>query len=320
VTGLKASPELGRHDRPLAGIVYKLLAVVLFSLMYAGVRWSGPYFPTGEIVFFRSVCGLPVIVATALVNGGPKVLLTSRIDSHALRSLAGTMSMFSYFSAYALLPLADATAISFASPLFVVMLAAFTLGEQVHVYRWSAVVVGFIGVLVIVAPELGIAHGASGATLGAFLALAGAGLTAVAMIALRRMSAHEHAITVAFYFMLTTAAISLLTAFFGWTWPDRNQAIVLVLTGAAGGLAQLLLSFSYRYSEASLLAPFDYTAILFAVGLGWAIFGELPSSTVWLGAMIVTAAGLMIVWRERKLGIKNRTAILEYDEGLEDGL
>src|SRR3982074_2909343 len=216
------------RDRPFRGIACKVAATLLFALMFAGIRWLGPYFPLGGIVLFRSVVGWPVSGLAAFLTGGPSLLSTRRIDSHALRSIAGTISMFCNFAAYIFLPLADATAIGFAAPLFVVFLAAFVLAERVHVYRWSAVVLGFIGVLIIAGPEGGVSQNA---LYGAFFALTGAGLTAVAMIFLRRMSAHEHSITIAFYFMLTSAAVALLTALFGWTMPTWEQALVLIFTG-----------------------------------------------------------------------------------------
>ena len=292
------NPHPGR-DRPFLGIACKIAATLFFALMFAAIRWLGPYFPIGEIVFFRSVLGLPVIVVAAFLTRGPSLLSTRRIDSHAIRSIAGTISMFCNFAAYIFLPLADATAIGFAAPLFVVILAALVLAERVHATRWSAVVLGFIGVLIIAGPEGGVSHSA---LYGAFFALAGAGLTAIAMIFLRRMSAHEHSITIAFYFMLTSAAVALLTAFFGWNMPTLGEALVLIFTGLAGGVGQLFLSFSYRFSEASALAPFDYAAMIWAVVLGYFLFGELPAPQVWLGGAIVIAAGLLILWRERKLG------------------
>ncbi len=288
------------YDRPVLGIVCKLIATLLFAVMFAAIRWLGPYFSIGEIVFFRSLLGLPVIIVAAYFSSaGLSLLRTNRIDSHALRSIAGTVSMFCNFTAYTYLPLADATTIGFAAPLFVVVLAAVMLSERVHVYRWSAVVVGFIGVLIIVEPE---GRASEPALLGAAFALAGAFLSALAMIFLRRMSAHEHSITIAFYFMLTAAAIGLLTALFGWTLPSRSQAAVLILTGISGGIGQLFLSFSYRYSEASVLAPFDYTGLIWAVMLGYFLFDELPAKEVWAGAILVIAAGCIILWREHRLG------------------
>ena len=286
------------REKPLLGAFCKIMAMFMFSLMFASIRWLGPHFPIGEIVFFRSFLGLPVIVLVAYLSGGIHLLATKRLDSHALRSIAGAISMFCNFTAYTLLPLADATAIGFAAPLFVVVLAATILRERVHVYRWSAVAIGFIGVVVIVGPE---AQMAQGVVIGAAFALTGAALAALAMIFLRRMSAHEHSTTIAFYFMLTSGVISLFTIPAGWNMPTSSEALILIFTGLSGGIGQLFLSFSYRYSEASMLAPFDYTAMIWAVALGYFLFGELPMPQVWIGAAIVVAAGLLILWRERRL-------------------
>ena len=288
------------HDRPLLGIACKLVATVFFSVLFAAIRWLGPDFPVGEMVFFRGALGACVVVIAALFSGGISLLVTSNVRSHALRSTAGTIAMFCNFAAYTLLPLADATAIGFAAPLFVVIMAALILAERVHVWRWSAVVIGFLGVMLITGPEAGLSRTA---LYGALFALAGAGLQGAAMILIRRMSAYEHSLTIAFYFMLTSATVSLLfTTWFGWQWPSATDAIALAIAGIAGGLGQIALSFSYRYSEASVLAPFDYIAILWAVILGYYLFNELPAPEVWIGAAIVIAAGLLILWRERHLG------------------
>jgi drug/metabolite transporter (DMT)-like permease len=286
------------RERPLLGAFCKIMAMFCFALMFASIRWLGPHIPIGEMVFFRTMLGLPVIVLVAYLSGGLHLLATKRIDSHALRSIAGAISMFCNFTAYTLLPLADATAIGFAAPLFVVVLAATMLNERVHIYRWSAVVIGFLGVLVIIGPE---AQMPRSAVFGAMFALAGAALAALAMIFLRRMSSHEHSTTIAFYFMLTSGAVSLITVPWGWNLPTGPEALILIITGLSGGIGQLFLSFSYRYSEASMLAPFDYTAMIWAVSLGYFVFGELPMPQVWLGAAIVVAAGLLILWRERRL-------------------
>jgi len=297
---MTAESAAARHtfDRPVLGIGCKLAATLLFAVMFAAIRWLGPLFPVGEIVFFRSVLGAVVVVSAALATGGPSLLVTSNIRSHALRSSAGTIAMFCNFAAYTLLPLADATAIGFAAPLFVVMMAALFLAERVHVIRWSAVVLGFAGVILIAGPEAGLSRSAF---YGALFALSGAALQGIAMILIRRMSAYEHSITIAFYFMLTSAAVSVLTAWSGWQLPHASEWAVLLLTGIAGGIGQLFLSFSYRYSEASVLAPFDYAAMIWAVILGYFVFGELPAPQVWIGGAIVIAAGLLILWRERIL-------------------
>jgi drug/metabolite transporter (DMT)-like permease len=288
------------HDKPLLGILCKVIAHLLFALMFAAVKWLGPEFPVGQIVFWRSAVGMAVIVVVALVTGGPMLLLTRRLDAHAFRSIAGVLAMFANFTAFALLPLAEATTLGFAAPLFVVVLAALVLGEAVHVYRWSAVVVGLAGVLIVVAPYLELPQG--GLLFGALFALAGAGLSALAMIFLKRMSTHEHSLTIAFYFMLTSTIAGALTIVGGWDWPTQSQMLVLIGGGLTGGIGQIFLSFSYRYADVSALAPFDYTALLWSAALGYFVFGELPMLQFWIGAAIIVAAGLFILWREQRLG------------------
>jgi drug/metabolite transporter (DMT)-like permease len=299
-SGGGSAAERGTRDNPALGILCKVIAHLLFALMFAAVRWLGPEFPTGQIVFWRSFVGMAVIVAAALLTGGPALLATRRLDSHALRSIAGVIAMFCNFTAFAFLPLAEATTLSFAAPLFMVLLAALILGEAVHVYRWSAVIVGFVGVVIILVPYFELPEGDR--LMGALLALSGAGLSAMAMIFLRRMSTHEHSITIAFYFMLVSTVAGAFTAMGGWVSPSANEMLILVGCGLAGGVGQIFLSFSFRYAEVSALAAFDYTALLWSASLGYFLFGELPPLPAWIGAAIIVAAGLFILWRERRLG------------------
>jgi drug/metabolite transporter (DMT)-like permease len=286
------------HDQPLLGIACKLASVIMLSTMAAGVKWLG-HFPTGQIVFYRSAFALIPIVAAAYLYGGPHFLTTKRPDAHAIRAIIGVVSMFAGFTALSMIPFADATAISFASPLFTVMLAALILHERIHAVRWGAVAVGFIGILIMIGPHISFTGG-NRAMLGAFLALFGTACVALAMTFIRQMSAHEHSITIAFYFSVACALAGLATWPFGWLPQTPMETAVLIGCGLLGGVGQLFLSFSYRYAEASLNAPFEYTAMIVAVTLGYFIFDEVPSWTVLVGALVVIAAGLVIVWRERR--------------------
>jgi drug/metabolite transporter (DMT)-like permease len=289
-----------RADRPLLGIGLKIVATFLFTMMFACVRWLGTDFPTGQVVFFRSAGALVPIVIAALIVGGWQLLGTRNLYQHAVRSLCGAGSMFCNFVAYKTLPIATATAIGYASPLFIVILAAILLREKVHIYRWSAVVAGFAGILVMIGPDVQMARHDD--LIGASLILTGAALAAVAMIVLRRMSGQEHSITIAFYFSVTTAILGFATLLFGWNTPDLEGTTVLLLSGLFGGFGQLALCYSYRYAEASALAPFDYSSMVWAVMIGMMLFDELPGIHVWGGAAIVIAAGLLIFWREKRTG------------------
>ena len=286
------------HDQPLLGIACKVASVIMLSTMAAGVKWLG-HFPAGQIVFYRSAFALIPIVAAAYLYGGPHLLATRRPDAHAIRSIIGVVSMFSGFTALAFIPFADATAISFASPLFTVVLASLILHERIRAVRWTAVAVGFAGILIMIGPHIRFSGG-DNAMLGALLALFGTLCVAFAMTFIRQMSAHEHSITIAFYFSIACALAGLATWPFGWLPQTPLETAILIGCGLLGGVGQLFLSFSYRYAEASLNAPFEYVAMIVAVTLGYFIFGEIPAWTVLAGALVVIAAGLTIVWRERR--------------------
>lgn len=292
---------------PLTGIAYKVAATLAFALMALIVKLLGDRFHVGQLVFFRSAFALiPVLSAVIWTGGGLRSLATKRPGAHALRSLAGSTAMFTGFAALTLLPLADATAIGFAAPIVTVVLAVFMLNETVRLYRWTAVGIGFAGVLMMLAPHLG--AGQTPSLLGAAFALMGAIAAAFAMIFVRRMSiagdGKEPAAVIAFYFQITAAALALLTLPFVWTTPAFPDLILLVLSGLLGGLGQLLLTNAYSHADASTIAPFDYVAMIWAVLFGWLFLSEWPVPLVLIGAAIVSVAGISIAWREHRLGLK----------------
>ena len=306
VTDVEAASEL-TAARPLVGIALKVAATFSFSLMAAIARWIGDDYPLGQVVFFRASFALVPIAVLMFLNGTRlEELKTERPLSHLLRSIAGVGAMFTYFAALTYLPLADVTAISFASPLFVVALAAIVLGEQVHVYRWSAVAIGFVGVLIMVSPHLGVSDAYS-PVVGLIFAFAASIFTAFAMIAIRRMTATESATAIALYFQLTCMGVALATLPFAWVTPTFDGLLLLMLMGVLGGFGQLFMTNSYRFAQASLIANFDYVAMIWAILFGWLWFSELPAPAVYLGAAIVIGSGLFIAWRERQLGIERVT-------------
>ena len=209
----------------------------------------------------------------------------------------------------AALPLADATAISFASPLITVALAAIILKERVRVYRWTAVLIGFAGVIVMLIPHLDVEHyavagAASVATIGSILALLAAFCNAGTVIQTRRLTQSETTSSIVFYFSLVTALAGALTLPFAWHSPTLSELTKLIALGILGGIAHIFLTESYRHAAASVVAPFDYTSMLWALLLGYWVFGELPSALVYVGATIVAGAGLFVIWRERALGVE----------------
>jgi drug/metabolite transporter (DMT)-like permease len=287
-----------KHHRPVLGILLKLASVVLLSGMSASVKALGKDIPSGEIIFIRGVIAVCVLAIIAWRSDGLHLLKTRNWRSHALRSLSGTASMFFLFAALTMIPLADVTAISFTQPMFLTVLAMVFLGERIHRFRWTALGIGFLGVLIMVGPYVSFTEASSA---GALTALGAAMFSALAMMFLRGMSGGEHAITITFYFSLTFMVCGGLTVVQGWPMPTPEQWVLIALAGLFGVFGQLLMTFSYRYAEASTIAPLDYTNIIMAVILGYLIFGEIPALSVWIGAPLVIGAGLIILWREYRL-------------------
>jgi drug/metabolite transporter (DMT)-like permease len=264
--------------------------------MAACVKYLGSDVPAGQAVFFRGVAAMLVIAAVALRTEGLGALKTRNWRAHASRSLAGAISMFCWFISLTMIPLATMMAISFTVPIFLTLLAMVFLREQIHLYRWTALAAGFLGIIIIVGP--GLIEG-SGSRLGVAIALAAAILAAFALMFLRRMSGEEHALAITFYFFLTSTVLALLTLVFGaWPMPSPKQWLVLGMVGAFGVLGQLAMTYCYRFAEASLVAPLDYINMLVAIAIGFYVFGEIPRVSTWIGAPLVIAAGGIILWRE----------------------
>lgn len=296
---------------PLIGIGLKLLSALAFTLMSAGIKGVAARYPTGEIVFFRSFFALmPLLIWLAWRSELPAALKTKNLRGHLKRGVIGSTGMFCGFTALQLLPLSDAVALGYAAPLAVVVLAALILKERVRIYRWSAVSVGFVGVLIMLSPHLGsgsLARGfAGGPAVGAAFALAGAFCSAFATIEVRHLTRTEQTGAIVFYFMLMTSVLGLCTLVLGWNLPNGQDFAMLVLIGILGGLGQILLVQSYRYGDASLIAPFEYSTMIWAVAIGWFFFGDWPVMAVWIGATIVIASGIYVIMRERQLGLLKR--------------
>jgi len=267
-------------------------------MMSAFIKLLGSSIPVGETIFVRGVMALVVLGLIAHRTTGLQILKTSNWRRHALRSLAGTVSMFCLFAALTMIPLAEVTAINFASPIFITILAMLFLHERIHSFRWIALLLGLIGVVIMIAPKLSLEHSDA---LGALIALAGAASGAVAITTLRSMSRSEPAITITFYFLMTAMVCALLTSFFGWVLPTKLQIAWMLLAALCGVLGQLAMTTAYRYAEASTVAPLDYTAMLMSVAIGYFVFTEVPSATIWLGSVLVITAGLVMIWREYRL-------------------
>jgi drug/metabolite transporter (DMT)-like permease len=293
-----------------AAIALKIAATLFFALMDAFARFAGQTVPVGEVVFFRSAFGiLPVVIYFAWRRELWTVLRTERPIGQGIRGVLGAGGMFSNFASLARLPVADVMAIYFFSPLITVALAALILREQVRIYRWLAVSVGLFGVMLTLAPHLSIGQAgaiSAAAALGCLFAVLCAVFDAGAAIQVRRLTASETTASIVIYFSLICMLAGLCTLPFGWVWPSGNELAALCLIGILGGISHLFLTESFRYAPASATAPFDYVAILWAIGFGYMMFGEIPGPLVLTGAAVVVGAGLFVLWRERQLRLRRR--------------
>lgn len=288
---------------PLRGILLIIAAISMFvamgSLVKAAVR-----IPPGEAVFFRAFCALPVIMAWLAVRGELGAgLRVADWRSHALRGVAGSMAMGLGFLGLKLLPLPEVTAIRFATPILIVAFAALILGERIRLVRVTAVAVGLVGVSIVMWPRLAF-DSDTWALLGASVTLGSAALAALAQVFIKSMAATERTTAIVFWFSATASLLSLASLPFGWVWPMGWEWVFLIGAGLTGGLGQILLTSSYKHAEASTLAPFTYVSMIWALIIGYFIFGETPTLPMLAGASLVIAAGVAIVLRERQLGRK----------------
>jgi drug/metabolite transporter (DMT)-like permease len=274
------------------GILFILVAVLLFAGMDALVKLAAARHPVGQIVFFRNLFAFLPLLFFIRRAGGLPALRTRRLRQHVLRSLAGVASMACTFLAFSLLPLADAVALCLSAPIFLTALSVPLLGERVGWRRWSAVVVGFLGILVMTRPGSGVFE------LGAALAVAAALLYALAMIQVNRMAASEPPAAIVFYFTLCAALLGGASLPWQWVTPTAASLACLIAIGLIGGFAQMALTLAYGLAPVSVAAPFEYLSLIFAAGFGYAIWGDLPDSYILLGAAIVVGSGLYILHRE----------------------
>ena len=286
------------HQNKALGIGLRIAATTSFAFMAAAIKLGyGAGASTVELAFYRFAFGLPPLLVWIAWSGNSAAWRTERPMAHAWRGVAGLATMVTAFSALAFLPLAEATTIGFAAPLFAVILSALVLKERVGRHRWSAVIVGFLGVLLVMRPE-----GRELPAVGLALAVAAAFGVGVVTITIRQIGRTEHPQTTVLWFsLLSMLVLGSLMPFHAQAHGARTWAILVAL-GTFGGFGQLFLTASLRFAPVSVVVPFDYTQLLWAVLLGWLLFATRPPSTTWAGAALVVASGLYTLYREHKLG------------------
>lgn len=286
--------EAPAQDRILSAIGLRLTSVALFAVMNVGIKLAeanGAALP--EILFWRQFGATLLVAGVVLTGPGLKSLATKRLPAHLLRCVVGLTAMSLTFSALLALPLAEATTIGFSMPIFATVLGALILGEPTGRWRWGAVLSGFVGVLVVAQPG-----GTHFPLLGALMGLGAAFCTASVTILLRQIGRTEAPMTTVFWFSaLSTVPLGLLYLFTARAHPLATWGL-LVGIGLLGGAAQLAMTTSLVRGPVSVVVPMDYTSLVWATLFGWMIFGNLPIAATWIGAPIIVASGLVIVWRE----------------------
>ncbi|NCW36510.1 MAG: DMT family transporter [Proteobacteria bacterium] len=278
-------------NRNQLGLLYMFMSVCAFSIMDLLVKWSQDY-PTGEVLFFRGFFGLLLTYFLIPKDKLKSFYKTDRKLEHFFRCFAGIIALIAIVVALRELPLAVVVSLSYAAPLFITVLSIFLLGEKVGIFRWIAVLIGFVGVLVISEP------GFNEVNYLYILPIIFCIGMAFVTITIRKLSTSEPVWLISIFFTLTITFVSLFTIPFGWVLPDFKDFILLALIGVTGGGANLLLTQSYKLSEVSLVAPLKYLSLIFAILFGYLIWDEIPSYKNLVGAALVITASLIILRRE----------------------
>ncbi len=300
-----AENSLTSH-RPGLAVILKLSGLFLVTIMSGLIKATSGDVPPGEAVFFRSLFAIPVIVIGIAVSGslrqGVKI---HNPMGHLKRGIMGSIAMALTFTGLGMLPLPEVTAIGFAAPIFTLILAAMFLGERIRMIRLSAVLIGLVGVMIMLWPRLvGGPSLENTATLGALCILGATVFRAMVQIQVRMLVRTDQASAIVFWFSVMATCLSLLTLPFGWTVPSQQAATLLITAGVIGGVAQFLITSALRFGPASMLAPYDYSSMLFAIVIGYFWFAELPTVVMLLGATLVIAGNILVILRERQLGLE----------------
>ena len=279
-----------------------MAAVSIFSIVDATAKWLGQTYEPVQIVFFQALFGLIPIAVLVWRSGGLSSLRTRRPFAHALRGGLLFATVLSFFTALRGLPLAEAIAVTFTAPLFITALSIPLLGEAVGARRWAALVIGFVGALIMVRP------GTEAFRPEALLVLASALMFALAMLLTRRLTRTETNVALVTYTTLITGLASLPLAVLAWQAPSTTNLGLFAVVGIGSASGNYFLVLAYRNAPAAVVAPFDYTKLIWASVFGWMLWRESPEPAVWIGAAIVAAAGVYITRREMALDRAAREA------------
>lgn len=284
------------QNSPLKALAYLLTAVFMFETVGVCAKLLSPEITLYTKVFARSFFALLPLALMLLWLRNKALLRTPQPKLHLIRGVIGFATLLTNFYAIGALPLATVTAIQFTMPFFMLLLAAFWLGETLTPTRIGAVAVGFMGALIIVNPQAG----GIGLTLASGAAFASALLGGASGVIIRRLTRTDHSLTIAFYFSLSATVFGAFLLPLGFVWPQGADMLLLAGMGLAGGVAQLLLTQAYRFGQVSVIAPYEYSSLLWAMSFGWIFFADIPTGAMLTGAVIIIAADLWVVLQEER--------------------
>ena len=289
-----ASTFWNRQTPVMRGIVLMCLSTVAFSIMHGLVRFVSEVLPPFQIAFFRNIFGLAFLLPL-LMRSRFAVLRTRQIGLHALRGVINMAAMLMFFTALSISPIAKVTALGFTAPIFMAILAVIVLGERFRIYRWSAIFLGFAGMLIILRPGLVVID------TGALLVIGSAVLWAVAMLIIKIQSQTESSLTIVAYMGIFLGVFSIAPAL--WVWqPFKLQTLgLMVLIGLFGSIAQMAISESLKETDPTALMPFDFLKLIWTAMIGAWFFAEIPDMFTWIGATVIFSSGLFIALRERSV-------------------
>ena len=297
-----------RHDIR-RGALLMLGATALFTIMSAMIKGLSANIHFIETMFFRSAFALPVMFVIAARGRDWGLLRTKRFPGHVVRAFTGTMAQGCSFYALTVLPLAEQTALTYTTPLFVTLLSIPFLGEKVGIHRWSAVLLGFLGILVIALGKGAFQGGGMPDTViavGMWVAVMQGVWSAMTTLLVRSLSATESSATIVLWQSLLMTLFTLVALPFVWATPSFSELVLLVLVGLVGGVAQVMLTEAYASAQVSALGPYSYTSILWSVAIGWVVFADAPGWSTIAGAALIVASGLYILHRELKRAAQRR--------------
>lgn len=292
------------QPRPMMALGIRLAAAGTLATMSMLVKLAGERgVELTEMIFWRQAITVVCITAMLAVMGRLADLRTRRLGAHARRAFFGITGMFFVYGAVLLLPLAEATAISFTAPFFAVMIGVVLFGEKVGIYRWGAVALGFAGVLILTQPAFGLGEDTSLNPFGAIVALIAALLVATISVQIQDLNKTESPWSIVFWFTALTAPVMALALPFVYQPHSPETWGIIIAMALCGALGQMLLTASLRFGSAGVVLLMDYTALLWATWYGYSVFDRAPPASLWLGAPLIVGAGLLIAWRERQLAV-----------------